>query len=175
MIVTYNIVADFTTWQYRSVDLPQQYRCTAVSWFGKWSVTQVYKVFGHTTWWWADRPWRAIARAAAVQEQERRDWRKGIVADSDDEQDAAEPANGPWNSVTISRHCREISHDIAIQKIPTIRALYMRWNYVGLYIQYVMQTLKLSQSWPYDERIPNQKYVKKYSVLTKLDSCYIFK
>jgi len=70
MIVTYNIVADFTTWRYRSVDLPQQYRCTAVSWFGKWSVTQVYKVLGHTTWWWADRPWRAIARAAAEPSQE---------------------------------------------------------------------------------------------------------
>jgi len=33
MNVTYDIVADFTTWQYLSNDLAQWYRCAAVSWF----------------------------------------------------------------------------------------------------------------------------------------------
>jgi len=65
-------------------------------------------------------------RAAAMEEEERRDWRGSFLADSDDEQDGAEPANGPWNSTTIPRYRRRISHDIMIQKIPTIRALKFR-------------------------------------------------
>jgi len=46
MIVTYNVVVEFTTWQYRSTDLAQRYRRAAISWFWKWSVTHVYKVLG---------------------------------------------------------------------------------------------------------------------------------
>jgi len=76
-----------------------------------------------------DRPWWAVTTAAAVQEEESRDWHHSEVvsflADSDDEQDGAEPANGPWNFATISLYCRRISHDITIQKIPTIRAVVM--------------------------------------------------
>jgi len=70
MIVTYDIVTDFTTWQYRNTDLAQQHRCAAVSWFWKLSVTQLYIVLGRITWHSADWPWRAITRAAAVQEEE---------------------------------------------------------------------------------------------------------
>ena len=40
MIVTYDIIADFTTQRYRSDDLPQWYRCAAIS----WSVTQVQSI-----------------------------------------------------------------------------------------------------------------------------------
>jgi len=48
------------------------------------------------------------------------------------------PVNGPWNSVTISRYRHGNSHDIAIQKIPTIRALVatntwcLRWMWYWL-------------------------------------------
>jgi len=35
---------------------------------------QVYKVLGRITWGRADRLWQAIMRAAAVHEEENRDW-----------------------------------------------------------------------------------------------------
>jgi len=41
MIVTYDIVADFTTRRYRSIDLARQYRCAATSWFWNRSITHV--------------------------------------------------------------------------------------------------------------------------------------
>ena len=43
-----------------------------------------------------------------------------VLANSENKQDGAEPANGPRNSATISLYPRGISHAIAIQKIPTI-------------------------------------------------------
>jgi len=42
MIVTNDIIVDFTTGWYHSTDLAQWYRCAALS----WPVTQVYKVLG---------------------------------------------------------------------------------------------------------------------------------
>jgi len=39
--VTYDIVADFTTWRYRSIDIAQWYRWAATSWFWIRSVTRV--------------------------------------------------------------------------------------------------------------------------------------
>jgi len=113
--------------------------CCSISWFWKWSVMCVQTVgpynltLSRPATMRADRPWweqtghdesrPAVMRAAAMEEEERRDWRGSFLADSDDEQDGAEPANGPWNSTTIPRYRRRISHDIMIQKIPTIRAL----------------------------------------------------
>jgi len=88
MIVTYDIVAltwhnDIVVLQYRDSESDQ---------------LRVYKVLGHITWRWADQPWR---------EQPPCKRRKGqtdvvsFLADSDDEQDRAEPANRPWNSAMI--------------------------------------------------------------------------
>jgi len=62
MIVTYNIVADLTTWQYRrsltwhNDIIVLEYR----SWFWKWPGTHVYKVLGRITRRWADRPCWAV-------------------------------------------------------------------------------------------------------------------
>jgi len=91
--MTYNIVADFTMRRYHSSDLAQWYRCAAVSvtWHNDIAVLQyqwvgtmislccsivILKVISYTcvqsvgriTWRWA------VTTAAAVQEEERRDW-----------------------------------------------------------------------------------------------------
>jgi len=44
MIVTYDIVVNFSTQGYCSVDLVQRCRCAAIMWLWRWSVTRVQSV-----------------------------------------------------------------------------------------------------------------------------------
>ena len=64
-----------------------------------------YKVLGRIIWDWADRLWPAITRAAAVQEEKRRDRCGKFPSDA-------------WPPATIAWYCDGISHNIAIKKFP---------------------------------------------------------